>query len=59
MSVKPDPPYNVSVQQEKGLNRTLTVKWRPPYSWKFQDHFYALIYEIQYKPIKSSNFQVS
>lgn len=55
--IKPDPPYNVSVQQEKGLNRTLTVKWRPPYSWKFQDHFYALIYEIQYKPIKSSHFQ--
>ncbi|KAJ0000421.1 hypothetical protein NQD34_012263 [Periophthalmus magnuspinnatus] len=57
--LKPDPPYNVSVQPEKGLNRTLVVMWRPPYTWKLQDQFYALIYEVRYKPLMSVHFQTN
>ncbi|CAL9705739.1 unnamed protein product [Knipowitschia caucasica] len=55
--LKPDPPYNVSVQPEVGLNRTLVVTWRPPYTWKIQDRFYELIYELRYKPLLSAYYQ--
>lgn len=55
--LKPDPPYNVSIQSEAGLNQPLTVTWKPPFSWKFQDRFYQLIYEIRYKPVVSINYQ--
>lgn len=55
--IKPDPPYNVSVQPEAGLNRSLMITWKPPYTWKFQDRFYELIYEIRYKPLISINYQ--
>lgn len=55
--LKPAPPSNVSVQQEKGHNRTLIVTWEPPSSWKYQDRYYKLIYEIQYKASGSFFFQ--
>ncbi|KAJ0065969.1 hypothetical protein NL108_001189 [Boleophthalmus pectinirostris] len=57
--LKPDPPYNVSVQPEVGLNQTLVVKWRPPYTWKIQDRVYELIYEVRYKPVISAYFQTN
>lgn len=55
--VKPDSPYNVSVQPQAGLNGQLLIKWKPPHSWKFKDRFYDLIYEIRYKPLMSKHFQ--
>lgn len=56
--IKPDPPYNVSVQtEEAGLSQPLVVTWKPPYTWKSQDRFYDLIYEIRYKPVISINYQ--
>lgn len=55
--VKPDAPYNVSVQPRAGLNGPLLITWKPPYSWKFKDLFYGLIYEIRYKPLMSKHFQ--
>lgn len=55
--IKPDPPYNVSVQPEAGLNRSLVITWKPPSTWKYQDRFYELIYEIRYKPLISMNYQ--
>ncbi|XP_030014863.1 interleukin-6 receptor subunit alpha [Sphaeramia orbicularis] len=55
--LKPDPPSNVSVQEVVGHNRTLIVTWEPPSSWKYQDRYYKLIYEIKYKPSNSTFFQ--
>lgn len=55
--LKPDPPYNVSVQPLAGLTRSLMITWKPPYTWKFHDRFYELIYEIRYKPVMSMNYQ--
>ncbi|KAK7886809.1 hypothetical protein WMY93_026430 [Mugilogobius chulae] len=57
--LKPDPPYNVTVEPQEGLNRTLVVTWRPPYTWKFQDRFYELVYELRYKPLLSAHFQTN
>lgn len=55
--LKPDPPYNVSVQPLAGLSQSLMITWKPPYTWKFHDQFYELIYEIRYKPSMSINYQ--
>lgn len=52
-SVKPDPPSEVSVRQEEGQEMRITVTWSFPISWKSQDSFYKLIYEIKYRPLKS------
>uniref|UniRef100_A0A3Q4GET1 Uncharacterized LOC102783265 n=1 Tax=Neolamprologus brichardi TaxID=32507 RepID=A0A3Q4GET1_NEOBR len=52
--LKPDPPSNVSVRQEKGKRNRLTVSWNLPTSWKVQDNFYKLIYEVKYNPVKPS-----
>uniref|UniRef100_A0A8C6U0V2 Fibronectin type-III domain-containing protein n=1 Tax=Neogobius melanostomus TaxID=47308 RepID=A0A8C6U0V2_9GOBI len=55
--IKPDHPYNVSVQPLPGLNRALMVTWRPPHTWKSKDRFYELDYEIRYKPLPSISCQ--
>uniref|UniRef100_A0A669BAD3 Fibronectin type-III domain-containing protein n=1 Tax=Oreochromis niloticus TaxID=8128 RepID=A0A669BAD3_ORENI len=52
--LKPDPPSNVTVRQEKGKKKRLTVSWNLPTSWKVQDNFYKLIYEVKYNPVKPS-----
>ncbi|XP_060906640.1 interleukin-6 receptor subunit alpha isoform X1 [Labrus mixtus] len=52
--LKPDPPSHVSVRQEVGKERGLKVTWSFPRSWKSQDNFYELIYEIKYRPRQSS-----
>uniref|UniRef100_UPI0037E861DC interleukin-6 receptor subunit alpha n=1 Tax=Semicossyphus pulcher TaxID=241346 RepID=UPI0037E861DC len=52
--LKPDPPSHVSVQQEVGQETRLKVTWSFPSSWKSQDSFYELIYELKYRPRKSS-----
>lgn len=52
-SVKPDPPSNVSVQQEEGQETKMKVTWSLPTSWKSHDNFYELIYEIKYRPLIS------
>lgn len=57
-SVKPDPPSDVSVRQEEGQEMRMTVNWSLPISWMPHDHYYKLIYEIQYRPLKSSFWQV-
>ncbi|KAF7669739.1 hypothetical protein LDENG_00146870 [Lucifuga dentata] len=50
--LRPDPPSDVRVQQEEGQENKITVTWRSPASWKSQDDYYQLIYEISYRPIK-------
>ncbi|XP_068998886.1 interleukin-6 receptor subunit alpha [Embiotoca jacksoni] len=52
--LKPDPPSNVSVQKEEGQETRMQVTWNLPTSWKQQDNFYELIYEIKYRPCNSS-----
>lgn len=52
--LKPEPPSHVSVEQEVGQETRLKVTWGSPKSWKSQDSFYELIYEIKYKPRWSS-----
>ncbi|KAI9533298.1 hypothetical protein NQZ68_025692 [Dissostichus eleginoides] len=51
--LKPDPPSGVSVRQEEGQEMRMTVTWSLPITWKSQDSFYKLIYEIKYRPLKS------
>lgn len=53
-TVKPDPPSGVKVQQVEGRKTYMKVSWNFPISWKSQDNYYKLIYEIRYKPLKSS-----
>ncbi|XP_056299901.1 interleukin-6 receptor subunit alpha isoform X2 [Pseudoliparis swirei] len=52
--LKPDPPSDVTVQQEEGQEMRMTVTWSLPNSWKSQESFYVLNYEIKYRPLKSS-----
>ncbi|XP_031155135.1 interleukin-6 receptor subunit alpha isoform X2 [Sander lucioperca] len=56
--LKPDPPSDVSVRQEEGQEMRMTVNWSLPISWMPHDHYYKLIYEIQYRPLKSSFWQI-
>ncbi|XP_042345732.1 interleukin-6 receptor subunit alpha [Plectropomus leopardus] len=55
--LKPNPPSDVSVRQEEGHETKLTATWSLPISWKSQDSYYALTYEIKYRPLKSSFYQ--
>uniref|UniRef100_A0A3Q2PUN7 Interleukin 6 receptor n=1 Tax=Fundulus heteroclitus TaxID=8078 RepID=A0A3Q2PUN7_FUNHE len=57
--LKPDPPSNVSAHPVERLENTIMVTWKLPISWKDQDYFYDLTYEISYRPIISSNEQVT
>ncbi|KAM4568467.1 uncharacterized protein V3H82_012648 [Fundulus diaphanus] len=57
--LKPDPPSNVSAHPVERLENTIMVTWNLPISWKEQDSFYDLIYEISYRPLISSNEQVT
>ncbi|XP_070767679.1 interleukin-6 receptor subunit alpha [Enoplosus armatus] len=52
--LKPNPPSRVSVRQEEGQEMKMTVTWSFPTSWKSQDSYYQLMYEIKYKPVTSS-----
>ncbi|XP_051922162.1 interleukin-6 receptor subunit alpha [Hippocampus zosterae] len=52
--LKPDPPSAVSVQQEVGHQTRMRVNWTFPSSWKSQDSYYELKYEIKYQPVDSS-----
>ncbi|XP_037532569.1 interleukin-6 receptor subunit alpha [Nematolebias whitei] len=56
--LKPDPPSNISAHQEEGHERRLKVSWNLPRSWKRQDDFYDLIYELRYRPLTSAHEQV-
>lgn len=53
-TVKPDPPSDVKVKQEEGHETWIKVTWNFPTSWKPQDRYYELIYEVKYRPLKSS-----
>ncbi|XP_072250358.1 interleukin-6 receptor subunit alpha [Leuresthes tenuis] len=57
--LKPDPPSNVSVHKEEGQQRRLRVTWNVPISWKPEDNFYDIIYELKYRPLMSSIEQVN
>lgn len=52
--LKPDPPSHVTVRQEVGQETKLKVSWSYPKSWKSQDGYYELTYELRYRPLKSS-----
>ncbi|XP_054638905.1 interleukin-6 receptor subunit alpha isoform X2 [Dunckerocampus dactyliophorus] len=56
--LRPDPPAAVSVRQEIGHETRITVNWTYPASWKSQDSYYELIYELKYHPVNSSHEQV-
>ncbi|XP_034409541.1 interleukin-6 receptor subunit alpha [Cyclopterus lumpus] len=51
--LKPDPPSDVGVQQEEGQEMRMTVTWSLPNSWKSQESYYVLTYEIKYRPLNS------
>ncbi|KAM3873314.1 interleukin-6 receptor subunit alpha [Diretmus argenteus] len=51
--LKPDPPSAVAVHQEEGQERRLRVTWSFPYSWKIQDRYFQLLYELSYRPNSS------
>lgn len=53
-TVKPDPPSDVKVQEVEGRETYMKVTWNFPISWKSEDSYYKLIYEIKYKPLTSS-----
>uniref|UniRef100_A0A3Q2PWJ9 Interleukin-6 receptor subunit alpha n=1 Tax=Fundulus heteroclitus TaxID=8078 RepID=A0A3Q2PWJ9_FUNHE len=53
--LKPDPPSNVSAHPVERLENTIMVTWKLPISWKDQDYFYDLTYEICYRPLTSSS----
>ncbi|GAA6220665.1 interleukin-6 receptor subunit alpha-like isoform X1 [Lates japonicus] len=52
--MKPDPPSDVKVTQEEGHETWIKVTWNFPTSWKYEDRYYKLIYEVKYRPLKSS-----
>ncbi|XP_061676916.1 interleukin-6 receptor subunit alpha [Syngnathoides biaculeatus] len=52
--LKPDPPSAVSVQQKVGEETRMVVNWTFPTSWKSQDSYYELKYELKYQPVGSS-----
>nr|XP_020462780.1 interleukin-6 receptor subunit alpha-like [Monopterus albus] len=56
--LKPDPPSGVKVQQDEECETCLTVRWNLPITWKPQDKNYNLYYELRYKPLASSYYQV-
>ncbi|KAL7393467.1 hypothetical protein ABVT39_011273 [Epinephelus coioides] len=51
--LKPNPPAHLSVRQEEGHERRMIATWGLPVSWKSQDSYYALLYEIKYQPVQS------
>lgn len=51
--LKPDPPSNVIVAQVEGHETWMRVTWYFPTSWKPQDTYYELIYEVKYRPLES------
>ncbi|CAK6960706.1 interleukin-6 receptor subunit alpha [Scomber scombrus] len=55
--LKPDPPSGVSVQQEEGEETRIKVTWNLPISWKRQDKYYELVYELKYQPSSFSHGQ--
>ncbi|XP_061737989.1 interleukin-6 receptor subunit alpha isoform X2 [Nerophis ophidion] len=56
--LKPDPPAGVLMRQEVGQETRILVNWNFPASWKSQDNYYELIYELKYQPVNSSHEQV-
>ncbi|XP_019747724.1 interleukin-6 receptor subunit alpha [Hippocampus comes] len=56
--LKPDPPSAVSIQQEVGHQTRMRVNWTFPSSWKSQDSYYELKYELKYQPVDSSPWSV-
>ncbi|KAK2844587.1 hypothetical protein Q5P01_011246 [Channa striata] len=52
--LKPDPPSSVNVQPVVGYERYMRVTWNSPVSWKSQDSYFKLIYELKYKPLEFS-----
>ncbi|XP_071326564.1 interleukin-6 receptor subunit alpha isoform X2 [Trachinotus anak] len=52
--LKPDPPSDVRVIQFEGHETWIKVTWYFPKSWKLQDRYYELKYEVKYRPLKSS-----
>nr|XP_019948152.1 PREDICTED: interleukin-6 receptor subunit alpha-like [Paralichthys olivaceus]WPA94660.1 interleukin-6 receptor subunit alpha [Paralichthys olivaceus] len=52
--LKPDPPSDIRVNQVEGHETWIKVNWNFSTSWKFQDRYYELIYELKYRPLESS-----
>ncbi|XP_077454471.1 aquaporin-10a isoform X1 [Stigmatopora argus] len=52
--LKPDPPA-LSVRQDVGQENRILVSWTLPSTWKSQDNYYALNYELRYRPVDSSS----
>ncbi|XP_026173444.1 interleukin-6 receptor subunit alpha isoform X2 [Mastacembelus armatus] len=56
--LKPNPPSDVKVQQKEGCETCLKVTWNFPSSWKPQDSYYYLVYELKYQPLMSIFYQI-
>ncbi|XP_023256621.1 interleukin-6 receptor subunit alpha-like, partial [Seriola lalandi dorsalis] len=52
--LKPDPPSDVKITALEGHETWIKVTWYSPTSWKHQDRYYELIYEVKYWPLQSS-----
>ncbi|XP_077577361.1 aquaporin-10a isoform X1 [Stigmatopora nigra] len=53
--LKPDPPSALTVRQDVGQENRMLVSWTFPSSWKSQDNYYALVYQLRYRPVDSSS----
>ncbi|KAJ8354716.1 hypothetical protein SKAU_G00222830 [Synaphobranchus kaupii] len=47
--IKPDPPTNVTVRAEEGMEHRLKVTWKYPLTWR--QSYYYLDFQLQYFPI--------
>ncbi|XP_013865160.1 interleukin-6 receptor subunit alpha [Austrofundulus limnaeus] len=56
--LKPDPPSNITAKQKDRCGRKVEVTWSLPLTWKQQDSFYKLTYEIRYRHVRSKYQQV-
>uniref|UniRef100_A0A8C9TGN3 Interleukin 6 receptor n=1 Tax=Scleropages formosus TaxID=113540 RepID=A0A8C9TGN3_SCLFO len=54
-SVKPDPPYNVTVREDKARENRLIVSWRKPITWKAD--YYQLVYQLRYSVLMNGEIK--
>ncbi|XP_029115647.1 interleukin-6 receptor subunit alpha isoform X2 [Scleropages formosus] len=53
--VKPDPPYNVTVREDKARENRLIVSWRKPITWKAD--YYQLVYQLRYSVLMNGEIK--
>uniref|UniRef100_A0A8C9U298 Interleukin 6 receptor n=1 Tax=Scleropages formosus TaxID=113540 RepID=A0A8C9U298_SCLFO len=53
--LKPDPPYNVTVREDKARENRLIVSWRKPITWKAD--YYQLVYQLRYSVLMNGEIK--